>query len=982
MNQNEKAVQATAQLKLNAKLNENGGALTPEDIRAVVLRTVVFLEADDVDVEAIVGHLETVFQTIIGQPRILQDGDTAYEPWLPKRKTEIDWRFWDRYHQYLLTEKAWPPSTLDRLDFTTDQVLNLLTNPHRKGAWDRRGMVVGHVQSGKTANYVGLISKAADAGYKVIVVLAGFHKSLRSQTQIRLEEGFLGYDRSAAHPSHPGVAKRIGVGLINPAPRVDSITTRADDGDFKQSVAKNFAINPGGHPLLFVIKKNGSVLRNLLNWVRFAANARDENGREYVRDVPLLVIDDEADQGSIDTRQQALNADGTLDPDHDPTVLNRSIRELLNTFEQSAYIGYTATPFANIYIHEQGATEREGEDLFPRSFIISLPTPSNYVGPAQVFGYTGEDGESVAGLPIVRRIGDAAGSDDPAERSGWMPPRHRIGHEPRYGGQDRVPPSLRIALETFVLTCAARIARGQEREHNSMLVHVTRFNAVQSRVAEQVQSELTHLQRTLRYGDGDAEEPLLGRLRRLWEEDFVPTTHSIAERDPSYLRFSTEWATIEPHLDAAAASIQVRQINGHAGEVLDYIQHEGQGLNVVAIGGDKLSRGLTLEGLNVSYFLRASRMYDTLMQMGRWFGYRPGYLDLCRLFTTSDLTEWYAHIADASEELRQDFDRMAASGGTPRDFGHRVLSHPALLVTSQVKMRSGTAIDVTFGGDIVETINFWRDRPRLQRNWNAGLRLLDQLEKGDAKRDLDAYRQRGQILFRGATEDPILEFLSGYTEHEASRKVKSRLLSDYIRMEAAQGRLTDWTVLVAPGESARLEPIGSVDLRLPTRSWFLTSSAGQGDPLDERSALQEQNHFRIRRLVNPTDEDVDLTDSEQRSALEKTRSAWADGGRVTNVPKRPSGPSIRAERSPGRGLLILYPLDGRDAALADETAEATVVRTGKVEVDARDIPVLGFAISFPAVPDGISSKVRYVVNNVYFQQEFGTPGASTEDSSE
>ena len=148
------------------------------------------------------------------------------------------------------------------------------------------------------------------------------------------------------------------------------------------------------------------------------------------------------------------------------------------------------------------------------------------------------------------------------------------------------------------------------------------------------------------------------------------------------------------------SDISVREINGTAGDVLDYDAHHATGLNVIAIGGDKLARGLTLEGLTISYFLRASRMYDTLMQMGRWFGYRPGYLDLCRLYTTPDLAEWFQHITEASEELRQEFDHMVAVGGTPKQYGLRVKSHPALMVTSRVKMRHGTELQLSFAASI------------------------------------------------------------------------------------------------------------------------------------------------------------------------------------------------------------------------------------------------------------------------------------------
>jgi len=952
MDQNYRDVRATSQMKLNQKIARDGHSLRPEHIREVVEGVVQFFGCEDLDMDALVADLEGSFQTIIGSARVLVGDDSAYEPWLLKRKAEVAWPFWNRYHQYLLREKGWTQATLDSLEDITDRILDLLTDPQRPGSWDRRGMVVGHVQSGKTANYVGLISKAADAGYKLIVVLAGFHKSLRTQTQIRLEEGFLGYDRGGAAVPADGIpAAPIGVGLIDPKPRADSITTRADDGDFKRQVAKNFAINPGGHPLLFVVKKNGSVLKNLLSWVEWAANARDDQGRRFVRDVPLLVIDDEADQGSIDTKEGAFKENGEPDPDHDPTILNQRIRQLLHLFDQSAYVGYTATPFANIFIHEKAKTEDEGEDLFPRSFIVSLPTPSDYVGPAQVFGSENEVGEAVAGLPIVRSVDDHADSLNLRESRGWIPPVHKSTHVPLVDGVDALPESLNEAILAFVLVCATRLARGHITAHNSMLIHVTRFTAVQSRVAEQVRRELNALRRRIRYGDGDSSLHARQQLRDLWERDFAPTTERIISRNPG-LGVINAWPEVERHLDRAIMSITVREINGHAGEVLDYVNHVATGLNVIAIGGDKLSRGLTLEGLSVSYFLRASRMYDTLMQMGRWFGYRPGYLDLCRLYTTPDLIEWYSHIAEASEELRDDFNRMAASGGTPRDFGHRVKSHPLMMVTSDVKMRHGTKIDVTFAGDISETINFWRTRIKLEQNWRAAQKFIETVEA-----DGHAPGDPGKRTYIGVSEAAILEFLAEYLVHPASKKVKPKLLADYIREEVQQGRLMDWTVLIATGSGDERQ-LGSVNCRMVERNWHLTQDS-------DRERLKRENHFRIRRLVSPVDEFAGLTEDQYEAALSATRVQWERDPRGRNEPTRPSGPEVRKVRPNTSGLLMLYLI----SPTASDSEKG--VADDRVEMDAREVPIVGFAISFPYVNPEKASKVKYMVNNVYSTLELG-----------
>ncbi|CAA9325686.1 MAG: Endonuclease [uncultured Gemmatimonadetes bacterium] len=964
LNQNYKAVRTAAQIQVQLKLNAGTTSLDSSDIRNAVLQMIAVFQCGDVDADAVVADLEASFQTVIGKERTLFGDQEGYEPWLKSKKAGIDWRFWSRYEQYLLQEVGLAPATLDRLDESTDRVVDLLTDPTRPGSWDRRGLVVGHVQSGKTGHYIGVISKAADAGYKLIVVLAGFHNSLRSQTQIRIEEGFLGYDRSVPQ----GMPTRVGVGIINDSPKANTITTRADNGDFRRPVAESFSIAPGGPPLVFVIKKNGGVLKNLLKWVRWAANAQDEQGRPYVRDVPLLVIDDEADQGSVNTKKGDIDTvTGTPDPDFDPAVLNGRIRELLHLFEQSAYIGYTATPFANIFIHEEAKTEDEGEDLFPRSFIVALPTPSNYVGPGRVFGYEPDEGPPVPGLPIVRLVKDHAATLDLDERQGWIPPKHTQNHVPQVEGEETLPESLTEAIRAFVLVCASRLARQQGSAHNSMLVHVTRFTEVQRQVTAQVKAELRQVQQRLRRGDGDSPYQIRKELQKLWESDFIPTTEQIVAQDPTQDLPIHTWDVIEPFLEQAAQSISVREINGKAGEVLDYVKHQNTGLNVIAIGGDKLSRGLTLEGLSVSYFLRASRMYDTLMQMGRWFGYRPGYLDLCRLYTTPDMTEWFSHIARASEELREDFDRMALSGGTPLDFGHRVQSHPMMMVTSQVKMRHGTTINVSYQGDISETINFWRTRPKLERNWKAAELLISTVESARKLPvllgDPPPVSGIGAWRWDDVSADAVLEFLTAYQEHGASKKVKTKLLADYIRAELKHDRLVRWTVMIASGNSP--EPpreLGSARFRLVERSWHLTMTS-ESSALTEKQQLIASGQYRIRRLVSPADETSDLSDREWEHALQLSKAVWAKDPEKRVEPDRPAGRDIRRVRTPDRGLLMLYPLDPTD--------RDKITGTDKVETGAQDIPVLGFAISFPYVDPDKASKVQYVVGNVYYKQEFG-----------
>ncbi len=836
----------------------------------------------------------------------------------------------------------------------TDLVLGLLEDPLREGKWDRRGLVVGHVQSGKTANYTGLICKAADAGYKLIIVLAGVHKNLRSQTQMRLDDGFLGYETMP-----PGEAQRraptpAGVGLIDRTLRPNYITNRSDNGDFSRAVANNMGINPGGPPLLFVVKKNARVLRNLIDWVNWAANGRDpDTGRPMVSSVPLLVIDDEADHASVDTREQAFDEDGNPDPDHDPTAINSCVRRVLRAFEKCAYVGYTATPFANIFIHERGITDEEGEDLFPRSFIINLPAPSNYVGPARVFGLEPQaDDAAVASLPLTRPVRDHADTLSVDERNGWVPPRHRNFHVPLCGGADEVPSSLREAIHSFVLACAARRARGQVQKHNSMLVHVTRFTSVQHSVRNQVDAELTNIRRRLQRGDGAAPRRIADELRELWERDFLPTSAAVRALVDDPTLTPLEWTDVQAHVANAVDDIQVREINGSAGDILEYKRNEDTGFNVIAIGGDKLSRGLTLEGLTVSYFLRASRMYDTLMQMGRWFGYRPGYLDLCRLYTTPDLREWFQHIADASEELRREFDHMVAVGGTPRDYGLKVRSHPVLMVTSRVKMRHGTTLHLSFDSDTPETVIFHRDAATIARN----LRTTEQLLAGlGARSETPVIRERSggehqwesTHLWSEVAAEPILRFLSGYTTHPAALRVHTRLLADYIESQNRRDELTEWTVILFGNGRGDPAHVGGLQVNLTVRS------------ANERSRdLDQQKRdgvYIIRRLLSPRDPAADLDGAQYDAALQETQANWQpDRGRSssTTPPDYPSTRAIAAQRDRRRGLLMLYALD-----------------PGPGEIGGND-PVIGFAIGFPESVD--APRIAYQVNNVYWAQELGT----------
>ena len=457
-------------------LNLLGGDSPPEEVevRRMAEVAVQAVEAQgtgaEVDIEALVRELEANLNVVVGTASTLTDDTSDHLPWLPDRRASIEWRFTKRYQRFLKERRGWALPTLQRSDDLTDRIMELIEDPGRAGSWDRRGMVVGEVQSGKTSNYIELICKAADAGYKFIVVLTGTTNSLRAQTQLRFDEGFLGWD-TRLNLALDTRNKRVGVGTLTGEPLLRAIpSTNAEErGDFNLRIANQFNVRLGGDPVIMVVKKNGSVLRNLTRWARSLSPLGTGETIPYT---PVLVIDDEADFASVNTRPSAPG------DDEDPTVINGRIRELLNAFQQSVYIGYTATPFANIFIYPDQDAGRHGRDLFPRDFLINLPVPSNHVGPTKVFGLPegpDDDEGPVPALPLVREVDDHHDRIPNVHRSNWT-----VGE---------LPDSLTTAMKAFILACAARAARGQDGQHNSMLIHVTRFVAVQGQVADLVRFE-------------------------------------------------------------------------------------------------------------------------------------------------------------------------------------------------------------------------------------------------------------------------------------------------------------------------------------------------------------------------------------------------------------------------------------------------------------------------------------------------------------
>lgn len=975
-------------LRLNHRVSR-GEVLTVADLAGELDRTLKFLEELHLSTEErtrLLRFLETRY--IVSQGAGSGGGelmDSRIPEWVPAAKPAASWPFWYRYERLLRSRLS--PSALQELDSYTDRVLGKLGNPKvlpegHPESWDVRGMVAGHVQSGKTSNYIGLICKAADAGYKLIVVLTGIHENLRVQTQERVDEGFIG--KSARGNPRDPQHEPIGVGRINvpgcPAPPIAFWgTTQMPGGDFRTGSMTSFGVElrPDLPPVVLVVKKHASVLRRLVKWA-VGAMEPDLPGKTgkyedrlhdvphfYRKGSPLLVIDDEADQASVDTVAGNIDDLGAANPDHDPTSINRLIRSLLRCFDRSGYVGYTATPFANILIHDGGFAKTHGDDLFPRDFIVNLPTPPSYVGPMAIFGRRAEEagqGPLVDGLEsvLVEEVRDhARNPDDIRETQGWMPPVHQQGH----GIEGDLPASLRQAITDWTLAGGGMVCRGRDSEHHSMLIHVTRFQMVMDRLTERVNDYWDEWSQRVMNGDPTAMEELQGR----WESSHPPAREAVLAARPheATLLPDVSWSDLvapdgsgRSALQRAVEGVRVLQVHGGTnGKPLEY--RRGQQLKVIAVGGNKLSRGLTLENLTVSYFLRTTRMYDTLMQMGRWFGYRQGLLDLCRLYMPRDLRNWFEHMTDATEELREEFERMAAQGATPRAFGLRVRSHPVMTVTSSVKMRHGTRIQVSFSDSRPETVVFATERGAIERNWK---RLKDTVEVLGAPAETHPRRARPDgrnatyrgFLWNGVGVARVAEFLKGLVTPEVATIAHGPRVAQYIERLAGRGELTEWTVFL------RHNPDWESPDALPHGIRVGRSRRGR-NPVERRPGLRgrlQGDTFATKILIDPEYESVDMDPGEYQRAIEER-------SRATGKPADHPLGYVRLSRPPQRGLLLIYcvqPYDGGYTSPAPGAEDVTI----QLEPDT---PLVGFAVSFPSSDSG--ERVEYIVGNVYLTEEIG-----------
>lgn len=825
--------------------------------------------------------------------------DDKIEPWLSQEKPDINWFYWDRYRDYLRNKKHWSRDTLRSMDRDTDNILNGIANPKTKDPFDRRGLVVASVQSGKTANYIGLISKAADAGYKIIIVMAGIYNVLRNQTQERIEDGFVGYDLVSK--------KYVGVGSSRQRrPLLGTSRIR----DFNKATEDTMRGVTSGHirePLVFVIKKNTNSLREISLWLE--NNCKDDG--------PLLLIDDEADNASINVKY----GKGEI------SKINGQIRKILGLFTQSAYIGYTATPFANVLIDSKSTDDEAGDDIFPRSFIYTLEQSTAYFGAEKIFGDIDETNPK-----YIRWILDDDESQGIKRRSGDT--------------LKELPQSLEQAIDTFIIACSIRVLSGDADEHMTMMVNMSPFRTVQHSIYYLIEDYVDLLRRSI---DSYAGLPSsialsssakLRELKQVWEQEYADAPFT--------------WEEVLKTLQETIRPITLAEINSQSKDALDYTRTHQR---VIAIGGYRLSRGLTLEGLLVSYYARNARAYDSLMQMARWFGYRFGYENLCRIWMTEQSARWYAYVANATAELTNEVRAMCTAHSTPMDYGLRIKSSPdTLMITARNKMGAGTEVKparVKLDGAFIETTAFDRNPLTLQYNEDLAKDLLVQLQAHHCMPDSEYSTSNGRpsgTLIRNVSSDLIRDYISRYKNSSESPKSSSGYLLRHISLLDDHG-YPNWDVFITAGSSnqttATFDLFGKPvyrERRAPGRgtnkaTFFISrmrlSSRGvEKAPLNDQQIQQAEQQFKAK---NPAKSNVaDLY--------------------YRHIPGR-------------RPLLILHPIAMQFKSKVTYNTWLEPKNGGDASIwpSADHIETtVGWSISFPEV--GIKEEVTYVYNDVMLNQ--------------
>ena len=848
------------------------------------------------------------------------DNDYDADLWLYRVKPTVAHSYFDRYKLYLRQEGFSFKVIEEDIAPTCEKILSRCANPKTDSPKEqRRGLVVGDVQSGKTANYLALMNMAYDYGYKIVVLLAGMTDSLRIQTQKRTDKGVIG----AISDTIGDDIIYCGVGEYNEEHYAVPFTNQAND--FAKFIQKNLnaAISDFNKPVVLVVKKNKDILESVIKQLQSALKDFDSRS--------ILIIDDEADNASISTAPAGK----------DPTTINRCIRAIFNKFPVASYVGFTATPFANIFINPDDSDENF-LDLFPADFIVQLKAPGNYFGGYKVFPH--EDSDE---LPRPLRLIDE-------EEENFLPVIHKkdVAY-PALAG------SVKEAILSFLLNCVVRTVRGHKTKHRSMMINISRFNDVQDRIYDKIAEYCEKLRRVIEQTDCYPVDEFIRNvdMKALYDlymtDDFykdVRDGHYDEEEDENY--DPVPWESIQKGLYDEIMQFEIVTVNARNGKMtsqkegkkkrFDYEEYEKTGARVIAIGGLVLSRGLTLEGLMVSYYSRNAGAYDTLLQMCRWFGYRPKYKDLCRVYMTQINVDCFSAVLAAVDNLKEQFKEMERQRKKPKDFGLMVRETPdtletTLLITARNKQRNSEQIicQLNYGGEYADTSKLLRTPGTNRANYDAFVEFYKTLHFADVD---------GRYMARRVWKHEIADFISKLQIHYVNKKFDIQGLSDYIENSDV---FEYWDVVIATGDSEMYPDFMGVEKLAATTRSFHTANAS-----DKFIRIGGHNN----RVLDPGILDSGFVPRlKKREQMLAAKNAGLKDGEEKS--KDLTATDFLKERE--YPLLVIYPIELKVDASEKETKARfnsdseelrQIITDEKIAI--RDkfegLPLMAFAVAFPA----------------------------------
>lgn len=813
--------------------------------------------------------------------------DSKDSEWFFNAKGTIATPYFDRYAQYL-SDQDFAEDTIAKIEKSTETILSKCADPKNQTLikMKKRGLVVGDVQSGKTANYLALINLACDYGYKLIVLLAGMTESLRKQTQKRIDSGFIGATSETIGASD---IQYIGVGLEET--KYYSVPYTNGKYDFNKVVKENnnSSVSDFNKPVVLVVKKNSSVLKHVIDALKAKEGKLD---RENV-----LIIDDEADNASINTNN----------PDKDPTKINNSIRKIFNNYSIATYVGFTATPYANIFINPEETDDYL--DLFPSDFIVQLNAPDNYFGGQKVFGNEG----------VLRIIHDY--------ENNFLPTKHKKDFT--YCG---LSDSLIEAINCFIINNVLRTLDGAEFKHRSMLINISVYNDIQYKVHHYVEK---YIEKLIAIFDQDGHKETNELIRNKYAKRLYDLYTSSDFYDNEKAKGVISWQIIQKKILSELQLIKSMVFNNSNKNKFTYDDYP-YGARIIAIGGYVLSRGLTLEGLMVSYYNRSTATYDTMLQMCRWFGYKPKYEHLCRVYLTESNKENFIAVLDATKDLREQFLQMKMRDAKPIDFGLMVKESPdsldtKLLVTARNKLKGTEEFvrTLNYSGVVADTSKIIIDKNSNDFNRQELLSfILQQKEIG-----LNVEKIDDRYLIRNVNKNAIALFIKKIKVSYYNTKFDTDSLSDYI----FNGEFDNWDIVFASGKrSDKTYKCNGYEIIAPIRSFVY----------EEHSTVIKIGGSN-NRMVDPGIFNAGLSQEQKEQAKLNAVMLYNQGLRRKKDVIARDLLDIKGRKP----VLVIYPLDIKANDPTNDSAK-------NIEKKFKDELLYGFAIGFPGKDFKVIVKYR------------------------